>query len=64
MTADKSSHLPIPADVQQRIADALHDLRFGSIEIQVHDARIVRITRTESVRVDVATSERNSTPQK
>lgn len=39
-------------EVQQRIGAALQGLRFGCVEIQVHDSRIVRITRTEKVRVD------------
>jgi hypothetical protein len=37
---------------EQRILAALQGLRFGSVEIQVHDSRIVRITRTEKVRVE------------
>jgi hypothetical protein len=40
------------AEAQDRIAIALRGLRFGAVEIQVHDSRIVRITRTEKVRVE------------
>ena len=39
----------IPNDLRDRIADALRGLRFGVIEIQVHDARVVRITRSEKL---------------
>ena len=42
-------------DAQDRIAEALRGLRFGAIEIQVHDSRIVRITRTEKVRIEPVT---------
>lgn len=39
-------------EAHERILDALRNLRFGAVEIQVHDSRIVRITRTEKVRVE------------
>lgn len=32
------------------ILEALRGLRFGSVEIVVHEARVVQITRTEKVR--------------
>lgn len=34
------------------IRDALAGLRFGSVELTIHDHEVVRITRTEKVRVD------------
>ncbi|HEX2734504.1 MAG TPA: YezD family protein [Polyangiaceae bacterium] len=37
---------------RDRIWDAIRGLKFGSVEIQIHDCRIVRITRTERVRVE------------
>jgi hypothetical protein len=49
---------PLPSDLRERIADALRGLRFGTIEIQVHDSRVVRITRTEKILID-APSERS-----
>jgi hypothetical protein len=33
------------------IMDALEDLRYGQLEIQLHDARVVKIMRTEKVRL-------------
>ena len=39
-------------ELQDRVVDALQGLKFGSVEIQIHDSRIVRITRTEKVRLD------------
>lgn len=38
--------------VETRLRNALRELRFGNVEIQVHDGRIVRITRTEKIRLD------------
>lgn len=46
--------LHIVNDVQTRIADALRGLRFGVIEIQVHDGRVVRITRSEKILLEAA----------
>jgi hypothetical protein len=33
------------------IMDALEHLRFGQLEVQLHDARVVKIMRTEKVRL-------------
>jgi hypothetical protein len=48
----------LPSDVSERILTALSGLRFGAVEIQVHDSRVVRITRTEKVIVEGARPER------
>jgi hypothetical protein len=39
------------AEALRKIADLLDSLRFGSIEIVVHEGRIVQIERREKVRV-------------
>jgi hypothetical protein len=36
----------------QQIAQALKNLRYGSVEIIVHDGRIVQIERREKLRFD------------
>jgi hypothetical protein len=36
----------------QRIVQALKDLRYGSVEIVVHDGRVVQFERRERVRFD------------
>ena len=38
--------------IEQTIAQALRDLRFGSVEIIVHDSKIVQIERREKMRVE------------
>jgi len=53
MTVDRNSE-PLPVEIRERIADALRGLRYGTIEIQVHDARVVRITRTEKIILEAA----------
>jgi hypothetical protein len=44
-------------DIARHIVDILQDIRFGSIEIVVHDGRIVQIDKHEKFRVkhDLAT---------
>ena len=46
--------------IQQTILQALKDLRFGSVEIIVHDSKIVQIERREKVRVELEPSRRAS----
>jgi hypothetical protein len=45
----------VSPEVQEQIARALHGLRFGSVEIIVHDSRVVQIERTEKLRLDKPT---------
>jgi hypothetical protein len=40
---------PLATDLRDRITEALRGLRFGVVEIQVHDGRVVRITRSEKI---------------
>lgn len=42
--------------IEQTILQALKDLRFGSVEIIVHDSKVVQIERREKVRVDAGHS--------
>ena len=35
----------------QRILDAIHTLKYGSVEVTVHDGRVVQIDRKERIRV-------------
>lgn len=46
--------------VEQTILQALKDLRFGSVEIIVHDSRVVQIERREKLRVDAEPARRAS----
>lgn len=45
-------------EVVQEILQAIEQLRFGSIEITVHEGRVTQIERREKIRF---TQERNST---
>lgn len=43
-------------EIAEHIATILKEIRFGSIEIIVHDGRIVQIDKRERFRVDSKTS--------
>jgi hypothetical protein len=38
--------------LSQKILRALQDIRYGSVEITIHDSRIVQIERKEKIRFD------------
>jgi len=40
-------------DARQKVLHALQGIRYGSVEIVIHDSRIVQIERKEKVRLDV-----------
>jgi hypothetical protein len=44
--------LPVPPETLSRIVDAIQDIRFGSVQIIIHDSRIVQIEKAEKIRVD------------
>ncbi len=46
------------SDVDRRILQAVRSLDYGSVEVIVHDSRIVQIERREKVRFDKTTVER------
>jgi len=40
------------ATLTERIVEALRGLQFGSVEITVHDGRVVQLDRRERVRIE------------
>jgi hypothetical protein len=59
-TEEIKMSLETASRVEQTILQALKDLRFGSVEITVHDSKIVQIERREKVRVELEPSRRAS----
>lgn len=39
-------------DIEQQILSAIRQVRFGSVEILIHNAQIVQIERKEKIRFD------------
>lgn len=42
----------LTADEARKILASVAGLRFGSVEVVVHDGRVVQIERTEKIRID------------
>jgi hypothetical protein len=49
---EKIQREPRIAEIANQVADLLQDLKFGSIEIIVHESKVVQIERKEKLRFD------------
>jgi hypothetical protein len=43
-------------DIAHKILLAIKDLRFGSVEVVIHDSKVVQIERKEKFRIDTNSS--------
>jgi hypothetical protein len=43
-------------DIANKILLAIKDLRFGSVEVVIHDSKVVQIERKEKIRIDTNSS--------
>ena len=41
----------LPRQMARQVEEALRDLRYGTVQLIVHDAQVVRIERVERIRV-------------
>ena len=46
-----NQHARLSALLTRQVERALHDLRYGTVQLVVHDAQVVRIERTERIRL-------------
>jgi hypothetical protein len=44
----------VDKDVADKVLMALQGIRYGSVEIIIHDSRVVQIERKEKVRIEAA----------
>ncbi len=51
-SADTSAASNGLSDVERHILQSLQDIRFGTLEIVIHDSRVVQVERSEKVRFD------------
>lgn len=58
----KGSGTRLLTDTERYILDTLQDLRFGTVQVVVHDARIVQVEVSERVRFDGAGRKPPATP--
>lgn len=45
-------HAPVQEGLARRILDAIGSLRYGTVEVVVHDGQVVQIDRKERIRVE------------
>jgi hypothetical protein len=62
MTPDRPAHPPSPdapahgvTEAEQAVLDAIRATPYGSVEVVLHQARIVQVVRTQKLRLDTAT---------
>jgi hypothetical protein len=48
----KHNNAQLPTEIADQIALALQEIRFGSVEILIHDGKVVQIERREKIRFD------------
>ena len=39
-------------EIAKKIMDAMENVRYGSVEVTIHDSRVVQIERKEKIRFD------------
>lgn len=47
MSSDKSNAL-----IEQHILEAIRGIKYGAVEVVIHDSRIVQVEKTEKTRFD------------
>jgi hypothetical protein len=50
--AGPDAGLPLPPALLQELRQALHSIRYGTIELVIHNGRVVQLERREKVRFD------------
>ena len=49
----RESGLPLPPAILRELRQALQSIRYGAIELVIHDGRVVQLERREKVRFSV-----------
>lgn len=42
----------IPNEVEQHILDAISEVRYGAVEVLIHDSKVVQVEKSEKTRFD------------
>jgi hypothetical protein len=50
-------HVPLPQALLQELRRALRSIRYGAIQLVIHDGRVVQLERHEKVRFDAEGTE-------
>jgi hypothetical protein len=57
--ADPTGLQALPPALARELVEALRSIRFGAIELVIHDGRVVQLERREKVRFDTELTHRN-----
>ena len=55
----RENPIRIPPDLLRELEEALRSIRYGTIELVIHDGRVVQLERREKVRFTSEVSKRN-----
>jgi hypothetical protein len=47
-----SDEKKLPEEVKRHILDAISEIRFGAVEVLIHDSKVVQIEKSEKTRFD------------
>lgn len=59
--APEATARQLPADIKQRILNAVVGVEYGSVEVMLHDRKVVQIECRERIRVERGDSESKTT---
>jgi hypothetical protein len=51
-SAGPHNSLPLPPSLLRELRDALQSIRYGTVELVIHDGRVVQLERREKVRFE------------
>jgi hypothetical protein len=52
LDAGPDTSIPLPPLLLQELVEALRSIRYGAVELVIHDGRVVQLERREKVRFD------------
>lgn len=55
----RENPIPLPPDLLRELEEALRSIRYGTIELVIHDGRVVQLERREKVRFTSEVSKHN-----
>jgi hypothetical protein len=58
LDASHEPSLPLPPALLRELRQALGTIRYGTIELVIHDGRVVQLERREKVRVETDSTDR------
>ncbi len=47
---------PLPPELLRELTQALHSIRYGTVELVIHDGRVVQLERREKIRFQAEVS--------